>query len=116
MVRFTDTVIEKGLRTVPDTFYFTWTRRSSCGPIRTRAGISQTCVGLPAVIDLESGQKRDCTLQDVADVTRLAYIEVSPISPLYYNYEAAEALFEIVEAGIPLGIIACPISGATGPM
>ncbi len=187
VVRFTESVIEKGLRTVPDTF--TLHGRDDRHVVRFGQGhvYTQTCVGPPAVIDLESGQKRDCTLEDVADVTRLAdalpfidvvspvfpldvppdivglsqlvtllrwtgkpirlctgsaaelslmfeildivaggrislqkkpltYIEVSPISPLYYNHEAAEALFEIVEAGIPLGIIACPISGATGPM
>lgn len=46
----------------------------------------------------------------------LAYIEVSPISPLEYGFHPAEALLDIVEAGLPLGVIPCPMMGSTGPM
>lgn len=46
----------------------------------------------------------------------LAYIEVSPISPLEYGLDPAEALLDIVEAGLPLGIVPCPMMGSTGPM
>ena len=46
----------------------------------------------------------------------LAYLEISPISPLDYSINPAEALLDIVEAGLPLGIIPCPMMGATGPM
>ncbi len=46
----------------------------------------------------------------------LAYIEVSPLSPLEYGFDPAEALIDIVEAGLPLGVIPCPMMGSTGPM
>ena len=187
VVKFTDGVIEKGLQTVPEKF--TLYGRNNHNRVRFGQGDihTQTLVGAPAVIDLSSGRKRDCTLQDVADIARLsdalpfmdivspafpldvppdvvglaqlrtllnwtckplrlcvksaaelprmiemlalvagdrvamqkkplAYIEISPISPLEYGREAAEALYDIVEAGVPLGIIPSPMMGATGPM
>ena len=46
----------------------------------------------------------------------LAYIEVSPISPMDYSIGPANGLLDIVESGLPLGIIPCPMIGATGPM
>lgn len=46
----------------------------------------------------------------------IAYLEVSPISPLDYADNPAEAIMACVEAGVPLGIIPCPMMGATGPM
>lgn len=46
----------------------------------------------------------------------LAYIEVSTISPLNSGFHPAEALIDIVEAGLPLGIVPCPMMGATGPI
>jgi trimethylamine--corrinoid protein Co-methyltransferase len=46
----------------------------------------------------------------------LAYIEVSTISPLNSGFHPAEALLDIVEAGLPLGIVPCPMMGATGPV
>jgi trimethylamine--corrinoid protein Co-methyltransferase len=46
----------------------------------------------------------------------LAYIEVSSISPLNWGFHPAEALINIVEAGFPLGIVPCPMMGATGPV
>lgn len=46
----------------------------------------------------------------------IAYIEVSTISPLNSGFHPAEALIDIVEAGIPLGIVPCPMMGATGPV
>lgn len=46
----------------------------------------------------------------------IAYIEVSPISPLDYSVGPANSLLDIVEAGLPLGIIPCPMIGATGPI
>jgi trimethylamine--corrinoid protein Co-methyltransferase len=187
VVRFTDGAIEKGLQTVPAEFSLYG--RNDHNRVRFGQGQihTQTLVGAPAVIDLESGRKRDCTLQDVADIAQLsdalpfidivspafpvdvppdvvglaqlktllhcsskplrlcvksadelsrmfdmlalvagdrvamrkkpqAYVEISPISPLTYGWEAAEALCEIVEAGLPLGIIPCPMMGATAPM
>lgn len=186
-VKFTDDVIQKGLRTLPRTF--TLFGRNDSHKVQFGKGrvYSQTTVGTPAVIDLESGQKRDCTVTDAIEATRLAdalpdidivspvfpidispetvnltqlttllrwtvkpirlcvksadelddmfeildmvagdrmmlqkkplaYIEVSPISPLNYSIEAAQALHDIVESGVPLGIIACPMLGATSPM
>lgn len=46
----------------------------------------------------------------------VAYIEVSPMSPLNYGLDPAEALIDIVNAGLPLGIVPCPMMGATGPI
>ncbi len=46
----------------------------------------------------------------------LAYIEVSTISPLNSGFHPAEALVDIVEAGLPLGVVPCPMMGATGPI
>lgn len=46
----------------------------------------------------------------------LAYLQVSPISPLDYATGPANGLIDIVQAGLPLGIIPCPMLGATGPM
>lgn len=46
----------------------------------------------------------------------LAYLEISAISPLDYAEGPANGLLDTVEAGIPLGIIPCPMMGATGPM
>ncbi len=46
----------------------------------------------------------------------LAYLEVSPISPLDYAIGPSNGLLDTVEAGLPLGIIPCPMIGATGPM
>ena len=44
------------------------------------------------------------------------YLQVSPISPLDYAVGPANGLIDTVEAGVPLGIIPCPMMGATGPM
>ena len=46
----------------------------------------------------------------------IAYLQVSPISPLDYAEGPANGLIDTVEAGLPLGIIPCPMLGATGPM
>lgn len=46
----------------------------------------------------------------------IAYLEVSPISPLDYADGPAEATLACIESGMPLGIIPCPMMGATGPM
>lgn len=46
----------------------------------------------------------------------LATLPVSPVSPLEYGFDPAEALLDIVEAGLPLGVEPCPQMGATGPM
>ena len=46
----------------------------------------------------------------------IAYLEVSPISPLDYADGPADALLDIIESGLPLGIVPAPMMGATGPM
>ncbi|MDR2035672.1 MAG: trimethylamine methyltransferase family protein, partial [Coriobacteriales bacterium] len=46
----------------------------------------------------------------------LAYLEISPISPLDYATGPADAMLDIIESGLPLGLIPCPMMGATGPM
>lgn len=46
----------------------------------------------------------------------VATLPVSPVSPLEYGFDPAEALLDVVEAGLPLGVEPCPQMGATGPM
>ena len=46
----------------------------------------------------------------------IAYLEVSPISPMEYAKDPAEAILSIVDSGLPFGNIPCPMIGATGPM
>ena len=46
----------------------------------------------------------------------IAYLEVSPISPMEYATDPAEAILSIVDSGMPFGNIPCPMIGATGPM
>ena len=46
----------------------------------------------------------------------LAYLEISPISPMDYADGPADALLDILETGLPLGIVPAPMMGATGPM
>lgn len=46
----------------------------------------------------------------------IAMIPVSPLSPLEYGYDPAEALIDVVQAGLPLGVEPCPMMGSTGPM
>lgn len=53
---------------------------------------------------------------DVLVEKPIAYLQVSPISPLDYAEGPANGLLDTVEAGLPLGIIPCPMLGATGPM
>lgn len=45
-----------------------------------------------------------------------AYLQPSPVSPLEYGSGPADAIVRVIEEGIPLGIIPCPMCGATGPM
>lgn len=46
----------------------------------------------------------------------IAYLEVSPISPMEYADDPADAILSIVDSGMPFGNIPCPMIGATGPM
>jgi len=41
---------------------------------------------------------------------------ISPISPLTFPDDVAEAMMETARLGIPLGPLPCPIAGATAPM
>jgi len=46
----------------------------------------------------------------------LATLPVSPVSPLEYGLGPAEAMLDIIDAGLPLGVEPSPTMGATGPM
>lgn len=46
----------------------------------------------------------------------IAYLEISSVSPLSYAEGPGNGLIDVVEAGLPLGVIPCPMMGATGPM
>jgi trimethylamine--corrinoid protein Co-methyltransferase len=41
---------------------------------------------------------------------------ISPISPLFFPDDVAEAIIETARLGIPLGPLPCPTAGATAPM
>ncbi len=41
---------------------------------------------------------------------------ISPISPLFFPDDVAEAMIETARLGIPLGPLPCPTAGATAPM
>ncbi|MDY7041141.1 MAG: trimethylamine methyltransferase family protein [Chloroflexota bacterium] len=41
---------------------------------------------------------------------------ISPVSPLFFPDDVAEAMLETARLGIPLGPLPCPIAGATAPM
>ncbi|AFV12931.1 trimethylamine methyltransferase [Thermacetogenium phaeum DSM 12270] len=186
-ITFTDDVIEKALKSVPGPWEITSRNGEHVLELCRNRAYGQVCVGMPAVIDLETGQRRDALLKDLQDFTRLAdalefinvvsplyprdvsqkaivtieaatllrnttkpirlcleshdewpyihdvllavagseealrekglgYYEVSPISPLDFGTGPAEALMDVVEAGLPLGIDPAPIMGATSPI
>jgi len=41
---------------------------------------------------------------------------ISPVSPLFFPDDVAEAMMETARLGVPLGPLPCPIAGATAPM
>lgn len=186
-VFFTREIIETALGQAPSKFSIYGRTDEHKLEMGSGKAYAQTCVGTPSIMDLDSGEKRDCMLKDLENYARLAdalefidlvspvfprdvsqdvivmtetatmlrnttkplricaesshelegilgmlsavaggrdklqekpiaYIEVSPMSPLDYGIEPANALMDIVEAGVPLGIIPCPMMGSTGPM
>lgn len=186
-ILFPRDVVEKGLKTVPKSFKLHGRRDNYVLDIGEKKSYCQTVVGSPSVMDLESNRRRDCMVQDLADMTRLAdaldYIHliaplfprdvpqeviltietavllkntskplsicvessvelkyiiellaavaggkaelkqkpmatlpISTISPLEFGLHPAEALIDIVEAGLPLGIEPAPQAGATAPI
>lgn len=185
---FTEDVIDKALKTVPAEFNIYG--RNGCDLViemGKRKAYTQTCVGTPSIIDLDTEEKRDASLKDLEAFAKLAdaldnihiispifprdvpqeiivtaetaaivrnsskpqricvesshelpyifevlaaaaggmdalrkrpiaYIEISTISPLNSGFHPAEALIDIVESGLPLGVVPCPMMGATGPI
>jgi trimethylamine--corrinoid protein Co-methyltransferase len=41
---------------------------------------------------------------------------ISPVSPLHFPNDVAEAIMETAQLGVPLGPLPCPTAGATAPM
>ncbi|HBV89208.1 MAG TPA: trimethylamine--corrinoid methyltransferase [Desulfosporosinus sp.] len=184
---FSQDVVDTALKTVPSRCQIYGRSDKYTVEMGSNKAYSQTCVGTPSIIDIDTGEKRDANLKDLEDFTRLAdalefinivspifprdvpqeaivsvetaamlrnttkplritaesshemkyilellsavaggrenlrkrplaYIEVSPISPLEYGFDPAEAMIDILEAGLPLGIVPCPMMGSTGPM
>ncbi|HBV89207.1 MAG TPA: trimethylamine--corrinoid methyltransferase [Desulfosporosinus sp.] len=180
-------VISNALKTVPREFKLYGRNNSPVLEIGKEKAYCQTCVGTPSMMDLETGEKRDATVKDLEEYTRLAdslefiniispifprdvpqeiiltfetatllrntskplsiciessrelpyilellalaaggkealrekpiaMLPVSPLSPLEYGYDPAEALIDVVEAGLPLGVEPCPMMGSTAPM
>jgi trimethylamine--corrinoid protein Co-methyltransferase len=48
--------------------------------------------------------------------TEVLSLAVSPVSPLTFPDDAAEAIIAIAQAGIPFGPLPCPTAGTTAPM
>jgi len=48
--------------------------------------------------------------------TEALTLGISPVSPLIFPDDVAEAMIETARLGIPLGPLPCPIAGATAPM
>lgn len=186
-ILFTQEVIDKALKTVPQEFKLHGRNNLPVLEIGKKKAYCQTCVGTPSMMDLETGEKRDATVKDLIDYTRLAdslefiniispifprdvpqeiiltfetatllrntskplsicvesarelpyiielltvtaggkealrekpiaMLPISPLSPLEYGFDPAEALIGVVEAGLPLGVEPCPMMGSTGPM
>lgn len=184
---FPQPVIDKALKTVPKEWSVTGRGGEHVIEMGKNKAYAQVCVGMPSMMDLDTGKRRDATLKDLEDFTRLAdaldfiditapifpkdvpqeslvtletasllrystkpfricleshdewpyihevllavaggekelkekglgYYEVSPLSPLDYGKGPAEALMDVVEAGLPLGMDPAPVMGATSPI
>jgi len=186
-VKFPPEVVERFLQKVPAEFKLYGRDGKTVLEIGKKHAYAQNCSGTPRVVDLDTGERREYVLQDLADMTRLIdalpnihivscgvptdveeqvymvveiatmlrntmkpvrlpiesaaemkyicellsllagsmeqfrqkpflYLEVSPLSPLDYAREPADLIIALAEEGIPVGIIPCPMMGATGPM
>ena len=188
IVKFTQKDIDTALSTVPHEFTLYGINNPDY-KIEMGAGkaYAQSCVGTPFFLDIETGRRRNTTLQDEIDWVRaanalsdidlisdltaqgipdkaalaiqasimvkntskvlsictctykeveqveeilyavsgsreaflekpFAYLQPSPISPMEYGLGPADAVIGIAERGLPLGIIPCPMMGATGPI
>jgi trimethylamine--corrinoid protein Co-methyltransferase len=184
---FPQPVIDKALKTVPQEWTVTGRGGEHVVEMGKNKANAQVCIGMPSMMDLDTGERRDATLKDLEDFTRLAdaldhinvaapifpkdvpqeslvtletatllrnstkpfrlcleshdewpyvhevllavagsekelkekglgYYEVSPLSPLDYGKGPAEALMDVVEAGLPLGMDPAPLMGATSPI
>ena len=73
------------MKAVPRTFKLYGRRNDYVLDIGEKKSYCQTVVGCPSVMDLETNRRRDCLVQDLADMTRLAdaldYVHI--ISPLF---------------------------------
>ncbi len=186
-VRFPRDLVEKAIKSAPSQFSLYGRDGSHEVKLGSDEVYSQTCIGSPFIIDIETGERRTVVYKDLEDFVRvcdgldyidiisaifpkdvpehaavtaetvaqvknttkplhiciesdhetkyiadvlaaavggmdklvekpIAYLQVSPISPLDYATGPANGLLDVVEAGLPLGIIPCPMLGATGPM
>jgi trimethylamine--corrinoid protein Co-methyltransferase len=186
-VIFPQVVIDKALKTVPRTWEMSGRDGKQVIEMGRNKAYGQVCIGMPSMMDLDTGLRRDTLLKDLNDFTRLTdaldyisitapvyprdvpqesivtletacllrnstkpfklcleshdewpyihevllavagsekelkekglgYYEVSPLSPLNWGKGPGEALMDVVEAGLPMGIDPAPIMGATSPM
>lgn len=186
-IYFTEKSIDKAIKSAPQKFSIYGLDDSYEIKWGERKAYNHTCVGVPFINDIETGKRRNTTLQDLEDYIRIAdalpstdiiscltaqgipeqaagaiqtaaqvknttkplricihtaeetqeivdvlaaavggkeelqkkpiaYLEVSPISPLDYADDPADSILACIDAGLPLGIIPCPMMGATGPM
>lgn len=84
--------------------------KNTTKPLRICIHDAQEVDDVMAVLSAAVGSREELVKEPIA------YLEVSPISPMEYACDPAEAILAIVDAGMPFGNIPCPMIGATGPM
>jgi trimethylamine--corrinoid protein Co-methyltransferase len=69
--------------------------------------------GAQTVAEVRYAARMAAVIGPPAEVLTLG---ISPVSPLFFPDDVAEAMMETARLGIPLGPLPCPIAGATAPM
>ncbi len=84
-ITFTQDVIDKAIKRVPGPWEITSRTGEHVLELGRNRAYGQVCIGLPSIIDLDTGERRDALLKDLADFTRLAdALEfMNVVSPLY---------------------------------
>lgn len=69
---FPQPVIDKALKTVPQEWTVTGRGGEHVVEMGKNKANAQVCIGMPSMMDLDTGERRDATLKDLEDFTRLA--------------------------------------------
>ncbi len=99
-ITFPNDIIEKALETVPSTWEITGRTGEHVLELGRNRAYGQVCVGLPSIIDLDTGKRRDALLKDLEDFILVAdaldYMNV--VSPLYPRDVPQKAIVSIEAA------------------